>query len=322
MPNVDLPLKELKKYRGKNERPRDFDAYWNKAVADLDAQNLDYKLERAKFQAEGVECYHLFFTGVGGAKVHCKFVKPVQTPAPCRALLMFHGYHCDSGDWMDKVTYAKFGFVVAAMDVRGQGGLSSDPLTVEGESLEGQIIKGLDDPNPEKLFYRNVFLDTAQLARIAMALPYVDETRVGATGFSQGGALTVACASLEPRLKLACPGYPFLTDYRRVWEDLDIGISAYCELKNYFRYRDPLHNRESDVFNRLGYIDLHNFADRITAKVVLFTALSDTVCPPSTQFAIYNNLKCEKELMVYPDFGHETLPKSGDIIFQLMMQEL
>ncbi len=322
MPNVDLPLKELKKYRGKNERPRDFDAYWNKAVADLDAQNLDYKLERAKFQAEGVECYHLFFTGVGGAKVHCKFVKPVQTPAPCRALLMFHGYHCDSGDWMDKVTYAKFGFVVAAMDVRGQGGLSSDPLTVEGESLEGQIIKGLDDPNPEKLFYRNVFLDTAQLARIVMALPYVDETRVGATGFSQGGALTVACASLEPRLKLACPGYPFLTDYRRVWEDLDIGISAYCELKNYFRYRDPLHNRESDVFNRLGYIDLHNFADRITAKVVLFTALSDTVCPPSTQFAIYNNLKCEKELMVYPDFGHETLPKSGDIIFQLMMQEL
>jgi cephalosporin-C deacetylase len=44
-----------------------------------------------------------------------------------------------------------------------------------------------------------------------MSLPEVDATRVGAMGGSQGGALTLACASLEPRIKRAAPIFPFLS---------------------------------------------------------------------------------------------------------------
>ncbi|MDM8518729.1 acetylxylan esterase [Anaerolineales bacterium HSG6] len=47
------------------------------------------------------------------------------------------------------------------------------------------------------------------LAQIVMAMPDVDETRIGATGGSQGGALTISCAALEPRLKKIAPVYPF-----------------------------------------------------------------------------------------------------------------
>ena len=36
--------------------------------------------------------------------------------------------------------------------------------------------------------------------------------------------------------------------------------------------------------------------------------LKDEACPASTQFAAYNRLKTEKQLMLYPDFGHEGLP--------------
>lgn len=322
MPIVDMPLKELKKYKGTNEKPKDFSAYWAEALAELDAQSMTYILEPANFEADGVECYHLYFTGVGGARLHAKLVKPVKTDTPCPAILMFHGYHGNSGDWIDKINYAKFGFVVAALDTRGQGGLSDDAVTVGGNSLEGHIVKGLDDPNPHKLFYRNAFLDTAQLARIIMSFDYIDEARVGATGFSQGGALTLACASLEPRIKLACSGYPFLSDFRHVWESTDIDLSAYSEIKRYFRHRDPLHKQEDRVFTRLGYIDLHNHASRIRSKVVMFTALSDLICPPSTQFAIYNNLNCEKEMILYPDYGHEYLPQSGDIIFSIFASQL
>ena len=70
MPNIDMPLEELIKYKGINERPTDFDDYWGKALAELDKQGLDYTLEKADFQAEGVECYHLYFTGVGNARIH------------------------------------------------------------------------------------------------------------------------------------------------------------------------------------------------------------------------------------------------------------
>ena len=44
----------------------------------------------------------------------------------------------------------------------------------------------------------------------------------------------------------------------------------------------------------------------------------DTICPPSTQFAAYNKIGAEKELRVYPDFGHEMLPGGKDEIFQFM----
>lgn len=47
-----------------------------------------------------------------------------------------------------------------------------------------------------------MFLDTVKTALILMSMDFVDETRVGATGGSQGGGLTIACAALESRIKM------------------------------------------------------------------------------------------------------------------------
>ncbi|MNC47115.1 Cephalosporin-C deacetylase [compost metagenome] len=151
-----------------------------------------------------------------------------------------------------------------------------------------------------------------------MSMPEVDPARVGAFGLSQGGALTVACAALEPRIKLAVPVYPFLSDYKRAWE-LDITTSAYEEINYYFRFFDPHHEREDEIFNRLGYIDIQNLAGRIRAKVLWVTGLADTVCPPSTQFAAYNKITATKELMVYHEYGHEYLPYLSDRTLQTFM---
>ena len=62
----------------------------------------------------------------------------------------------------------------------GQGGLSEDRGGVFGNTLEGHIIRGLDDPNPDNLLFRDIFLDTTMLARIVMDMPFVDKNRVGA----------------------------------------------------------------------------------------------------------------------------------------------
>ena len=94
---------------------------------------------------------------------------------------------------------------------------------------------------------------------------------------------------------------------------MDMAERAYVELKEYFRRFDPRHEREEEVFNKLGYIDLQHLADRITAKTLFFTGLMDNVCPPSTQFAIYNKITAEKDMKIYPDFGHEGLPGQEDI---------
>ena len=315
MPVFELPLQELQSYRGRNPRPHDFDAYWERALRELDATESQVELIPRPGIARFADCFDLWFTGVGGARIHARYARP-QTSGRSPVVLEFHGYSGAAGEWFDLLPWPAQGIAIAAMDVRGQGGLSEDVGGVTGPTLRGHIIRGLSDA-PDKLLFRQIFLDTAQLARIVIGFPDVDPERVGVRGASQGGGLALACAALEPRVARAAPVYPFLCDYQRVWE-MDLARDAYDELIYYFRWFDPRHEREQEIFTRLGYIDVQHLADRIAARVLMTTALMDTVCPPSTQFAAYNKITAKKQIEIYPDFGHENLPGHTDKIFQFM----
>ncbi len=320
MPLIDMPLEQLKQYEGTNPRPADFDDYWKRAIAEMSAVEAKVELVPSSFQTPQAECFDLYFTGVRGARIHAKYVRPRNAEGKHPAIVQFHGYSANSGDWSDKLVYASLGFSVLSMDARGQGGQSEDAGGVKGNTLNGHIIRGLDD-HPDNLLFRHIFLDAAQLAGIALSLPEVDPGHVYATGGSQGGALAIACAALEPRVSKLGTVYPFLCDYRRTW-NMDLAKDAYQELKNYFRSFDPLHEREDEVFERLGYIDLQFLAGRIKAEVVLAVGLMDTICPPSTQFAAYNKITAPKQTLIYPDFGHEHLPGLNDKLIQFFLSPM
>lgn len=312
----DMPFDQLQVYQGVNPRPDDFDRFWNASLAELKAVPPAVKMIPANFPVPYAECFDLFFNGTGGAKVHAKLLRPRNAQKPNPAVLMFHGYSCNAGDWVDKLPYVAMGFTVAALDCRGQAGLSQDPGGQPGMTLHGHIIRGIEG-RPEDLMFRNVFLDTARLASIVMDMPYVDPGRVGVTGASQGGGLTLACAALVPEIKKAAPLYPFLCDYQRVWQ-IDQDENAYAEIREYFRWRDPLHLREQEFFTRLGYIDVQNLCPRIRGEVYMAVGLRDTICPPSTQFAAYNKISAPKSLAIYPDFTHEELRGHPDRVFQFL----
>ena len=192
MPTIDMPVTELEKYKGVNPRPADFDEYWTKAIAEMKSVDPNVVMTKSKFQTPTVECYDMYFTGVNGARIYVKHLRPKNITGKIPAVLQFHGYRADSGDWYGKLGYAASGIAVFAMDVRGQGGKSEDVGGVQGSTFCGHIIRGLDDENPHKLLFRDIFLDTAELADIVMKMDCIDETKVYATGGSQGGALTIA----------------------------------------------------------------------------------------------------------------------------------
>lgn len=313
MPLIDLPLAELRRYAGKNPRPADFDEYWQRALAELAAIDPQPELKPMVFSAPGAECFDLWFTGAGGARIYAKYLRP-RTPGPHPAVLQFHGYSMNSGDWFDKLGWPAAGLSVAAMDVRGQGGKSEDPGGVKGTTVRGHIVRGLDDPDPDKLAYRQIFLDTVQLARVVMGFAETNKSRVSCWGQSQGGGLALACAALESRIWRCAPVFPFLCDYRRVWE-MDQAKDAYFELNYFFRMFDPRHEREDEIFTKLGYIDCQHLAPRLRAEVLMFTGLMDTICPPSTQFATYNKVTSKKDMVIYPDYAHENLPGMIDRVF-------
>lgn len=318
---IDMSMAELASYKGTNPKPFDFAEYWDKGIKELNELPLNYEVERFDYPSMMAECFHVYFIGVGGARVHCQLVRPKQQSDKGPGLLWFHGYHGNSGDWIDKVAYAAEGFTVLAMDCRGQGGLSEDNLQVKGSTLKGHIIRGLEDDDPEKLYYRHVFLDTVQAARILMSMDGVDPERIGTYGASQGGALSIVCSALEPRIKKTVAIYPFLSDYRRAWE-MDITHSAYEEIHYFFKLRDPNHRREKEFWNKLGYIDIQHLADRIQAEVMWVTAMEDQICPPSTQFAAFNKIVSPKDMVVFYEYGHDYLPTLGDKVYPFFAELL
>ncbi|MFS0838436.1 alpha/beta fold hydrolase [Paenibacillus sp. 1P03SA] len=318
MPLIDLPLEKLKEYQGINPRPSDFDEYWERALAELDSVDPQVELVPSDFQVPYAECFDLYFTGVKGARIHAKYVKPKTDGKPHPAVLQFHGYTGHAGDWLERLPYAALGYSVAALDVRGQGGKSQDIGGIAGNTHHGHIIRGLDE-HPDELLFRHVFLDTVRLARIVMEFEEVDGNRVATMGGSQGGALALACAALEPRIRRTAANFPFLSDYKRVWE-MDLAKDAYAELRTYFRFFDPQHKREEEVFYKLGYIDIQHLAPRIQADILFGIGLMDTVCPPSTQYAVLNKLKAPVQLEIYPDFAHEGLPGMSDKQFMFLQQ--
>ncbi|MDP0502018.1 MAG: alpha/beta fold hydrolase [Verrucomicrobiota bacterium JB022] len=307
MPILDLPLDKLRTYTGRNPRPADFDAFWQQSREELATIAPEVELKPAAFQTPLAICSNLYFSGTHGARVHAKLLRPKHRPADGSPILLhFHGYSGNSGDWINLLPWVASGFTVAAMDCRGQGGLSEDIGPARGGTLYGHVVKGLDD-TPDRLYYRNVFLDTARLAEVVRGLDGVNPDRVASMGGSQGGALALICAALVPEVSRTVSMHPFLCDYQRVWE-MDQAKAAYIGLYEYFRRFDPRHEREVEAFTRLGYIDVQHHAPSIQAEVLMATGLMDPICPPSTQFAAYNKIRTPKDIAIYPDFHHEMLP--------------
>ncbi len=309
MPLVDLPLAKLHEYQGRNERPNDFDDYWARGLDELGHIEARVELAPGPYRFRNAEAFELTFNGTRDARIFAKYLRP-KGGRNLPVLLAFHGYTMRSDDWANLLGWVGEGYAVAAMDCRGQAGRSTDTTVTTGNTQQGLIIRGVDD-QPDDLYFRQVFLDTTRLADVVASFDEVDPGRIGALGGSQGGGLTLACAALSPLIQRCAPIYPFLCDYRRVWE-MDLGGTAYAELKTWFRMRDPRHEREAEFFERLGYIDCQHLAPRIQAETLFSVGLMDTVCPPSTQFSAYNRIPGEKRLLIYPDYGHEGLTGLND----------
>lgn len=314
--------KDWKNYHGSQKRPFDFDQFWQQGMDEVDLLGTDFQLvKKEDFHSTQVEASHLWFTGVEGGKIHAQFFQPKNsTKKELPVLFLFHGYHTSAGDWADKIGFGAEQMIVVALDVRGQGGLSEDFSADGGGDLKGHIIRGVQQ-GPKHLFFRRVFLDIYQLTQIVQQMPNVDSQQFYAYGASQGGALALICAALHPKIKHTFCLYPFLSDYRKAFS-LDVNQSAYEELAYWFKFRDPLHQQEEKFFSTLDYIDLQYFASRILGKVSWGIGLEDQICPAPTQFAVYNQLTCEKEMLAFPEYGHEYLPLYSDFMHEQLYLDL
>lgn len=318
MPAIDLKKDDLLTFQGRTPRPVDFNQFWEEGIARLEAVEEALKLEPAFVEVPGVSCFHLTFKGAGGAEIYAKYLKSDVPGSGRPTLLVFHGYRRSSPSWSNLLQYVCAGFDVMAMDCRGQGGRSQDTGGVLGTTHSGHFIRGLDDPDKHHMLMHMIMLDTVRLAQIAAGMDGRGNVPVAVLGASQGGGLALACAALVPKIRRVVAICPFLCDYQRVWE-MDLGDTAYAELREYFKMFDPRHEREQEIFTKLGYIDVQHLAPRIQGEVLLMTGQMDTTCPPSAQYAAYNRICAPKQALLYPDYGHEVAPDMEDMALRFLL---
>ncbi|HFI0049134.1 TPA: alpha/beta fold hydrolase [Streptococcus suis] len=312
----NMTLQDMLTYRGRQEVPADFDAFWQNEKNQLTGL-ADHVLLEKECGLPHVACYELTFTGTNGSKVFAKCLFPKSEQA-VPVLFYFHGYQGQGPDWSENLKFLAAGYGVVAMDVRGQAGRSQDLGQFDGLTVKGQVIRGMLQ-GPEHLFYKDVYLDVYQLIEIIASLDFVDQKRLVSYGASQGGALALVAAALSPYISKTVAIYPFLSDFKRVLE-LGNNSEAYDELFRYFKFSDPFHEREEEVLRTLSYIDVKNMAHLISCPVAMVTGLEDSVCPPSTQFAIYNRLAGPREMKIMPDYGHDAMHvQVNDYVFDYLL---
>ena len=77
MPLVDLPLAQLRSYYGINPCPGNFDDYWTRGLRELDATPPEAELvPSTECVPADADCFDLWFTGVGGARIYAKYIRP------------------------------------------------------------------------------------------------------------------------------------------------------------------------------------------------------------------------------------------------------
>lgn len=298
-----MSLEDMKTYRGRQEVPKDFDSFWDKQIKNLNS-SPEYKLTHQDFNLPNVDCYELRFKGTNDSTIYAKCIFP-KNKKKCPVVFTFHGYMAQSLDWSVLLQYPAAGLGVVMMDVRGQAGQSQDNTRFRGNTIKGQIIRGAID-GPDHLFFKDIYLDVYQIVEIISKQSFVDESKLYSYGASQGGALSLVATALNKKISLTVAIYPFLSDFKRILE-LGDQNEPYDELFRYFKFSDPFHITEEQILNTLSYIDIKNMAHRIQNPVKLITGLEDNICFPSTQFAMFNRLTCDKEMFTLPDYGHEEM---------------
>lgn len=308
-------IKELSSYKGITPVPKDFNEYWEFQAVEASKMELSYTLKEVPFHNSFARYYDLTFKSIDGTLVYAKYVRPnheEKTPL----VLQFHDYPNAGRSWFQMTRYPGIGYSVLAMDCRGQGGRSRENKASLGSMAGSCLIQGLDGPI-DSMYYRNVYLDAFLLSRIGEQLSGTDPSKLAVLGDGQGGSLAIVCAALKQSIQKCIALNPCLSDFKKLSE-LGCNTSLNEVLDYYFRWCDPLHEREDEIFTKLGYIDIKNFAPLLKAELLMGTGLLDTISPPPAQYAVYNQAECRKSHKVFPKFVHEPIFKFENIYLSFL----
>lgn len=187
-------------------------------------------------------------------------------------------------------------------------GINSIPMDATDEEIQARRAElnngdypylGLE--NKDAYYYRKVYASLVRCIDFLMSLPNFDGENVGVTGGSQGGALSIVTAALDPRVDFLAAFYPALCDMS--------GFAYANRAGGWPRFLAPGSKMQVDVpvetmFETLSYYDVVNFARRIKVPGFYSFGFNDNTCPPTSMSAAINQITAPKVIELTPSSGH------------------
>lgn len=302
MPQTDLPVEELRAYRGRADPPADLADFWSGTLAEARTHWQPPTVEPVATGVRLVDTFDVGFSGFGGHQIRAWYHRPAGSTAPLPVVVRYQGYGRGRALPHEIPLWTLGGYACLDVDTRGQGaggstGDTPDPVGSE-PAVPGFLTRGIRDRN--SYYYRRVFTDAVLAVDAAQLLPGADADRVAVAGASQGGGIAVAVAGLREDISAVVADVVFLSDLRRASEIA--AHTPYTELATYLAvHRDQVER----VFATLSYVDASVLGRQASAPALFSVALMDRICPPSTVYAAYNAYAGPKEIREYPYNDHE-----------------
>ena len=269
------------------DTPEDMENFWSDAKAELAMVKPEFKMSPSpKHSTAEVNCHLVEMRSLGDILIRGWLQVP-KKDGPHPALLRVPGYRSN----MQPITLIN-DMVVLSLNIRGHGNSQDD---ISGKDVEF-LVAGAD--KTQEYFYRGAFMDCLRGLDFMESRSEVDAQRLGITGGSQGGMLSLATAALDSRIILCAPDIPFVIDSFRAFDTTEWPGSIF---RNGFKQN--LIDR-STARNVLRYFDPKNLAGQIKCPVFMGVGLQDPVTPAPTNFAAYNQITAPKDYRVYPFAGH------------------
>ena len=280
--------------------PKDFDQFWQKTLEEARWTSLNAKRSLlADRSNEDVNVYQVAFQNIRWGSYTYGILSVPTKPGKYPALLRVPGAGVRpySGDTYTAPTKA----IVLEIGIHGVDVTQPQQFydNLMNGALNGYWNFGMDSRDDS--YYKRVIVGCVRSVDYIVSLAEWDGKTIGVTGASQGGFLSYATAALDPRITFVAAVHPALCDLAASLK----GVA--CGWPHYFYKEQGTRSKvqeDSKKVETSRYYDGVNFVRRIKCPTWVSFGYNDDVVPPTTAYATYNTLNCEKTLSIYQQTAH------------------
>lgn len=291
---------EPEKLQPVTEYSSDFKAYWDNAKAQ--AAQYPMKVEKTfvpEYSNDKVNCYLVKITSVQEGHHVYGYLSMPKKEGKYPVVFTPPGAGIHVIDPTKGLFYAENGMIRLETEIHGirpdlDAKTYKEIANAFGSGNSNYFINGIEDR--DRYYLKKVYLSCVRAIDYLISLPEWDGKNIVAQGGSQGGALALVTAGLDPRVTVCAASYPAMADMVGYLKGRAGGYP------HMFVQIEGLNKPE--IIKTLQYYDVVNFAKNIKVPTVMTWGFNDNVCPPTTSYVVYNALKSEKEALITPINEH------------------